>query len=275
MASTQGFPVTGTCGKRPLALLDILGFRAMVARQGAQATASTMWRLQTLLQVYGTNPHVNPETGDGKVQVIAYSDSVLLWSEKAGVDGLLLVIEKAAKVIAVGMGLGVPLRGAVTCGDLCVSTDRQIFVGPGLVRAYDLEQSQRWGGAIVDPALAESAERQAVDVALATSLLRPYDVPVGTQRLREAHLALDWTRVLHGWSGRSLRDGFEHMLGAPDARAREKQDAILEFWNAGPDPTAVRGLREAARRRAVERYRAEGAWETLEKALKERLSRSI
>ena len=238
-------------------------------------TASAMWRLQLALQIYTSNPHVSPRSSS-KIQSIAYSDSILLYSEEAGTDGLLDLIIQTGKVTATGMGMGIPLRGAVTRGDLCVSENRQIFAGPGLIRAYDLEQRQEWAGVILDPLLMETAEdRQAIDVALATHLLRPYNVPSkgeGHSEHSEFHLTIDWTKSLHGADAMLLQRGFEAALGKPDLRAQSKQEATLRFWGAPPNPPQTQVLREEARKRAVEWYRSQGSWETISKERKASLS---
>jgi hypothetical protein len=43
-----------------------------------------------------------------------------------------------------------PLRGAITYGEIYVNTEKNIFLGQALTRAYELEESQQWIGVMID-----------------------------------------------------------------------------------------------------------------------------
>ena len=83
---------------------------------------------------------------------IVFSDTIVLFglSGKKHLDES-CVIFSASNLLNMSARLGVPVRGALTFGEMYINQNEKMVIGPALVKGYDLEQRQNWMGAIIDP----------------------------------------------------------------------------------------------------------------------------
>jgi hypothetical protein len=82
---------------------------------------------------------------------IRFSDTIIIFSDDETDICLGHILLAARKLIGFMIIKGLPVRGAITKGELYVDTNNSLVLGEGLIRAYELEQIQEWSGAIVDP----------------------------------------------------------------------------------------------------------------------------
>jgi hypothetical protein len=242
-----------------LALLDILGFRKIVAMNKVETVALMLKGLEREVARNAHHPLVL-SSSQPPVRFLLYSDSILLYIEDEDRRSITGLVQATKVVIGVALFDGLMLRGAITKGELFVSGNRQVFAGRGLVRAYDLERNQGWAGAVIDRTTigATPAEAEALDACTWLGFVRRAAVP--RQEGSATEIVLDWT---NRWGGPSatvsiLERKLRGTMGEPDARAKAKQDATWEFMRkAQQDPENVIE-REAARRRLLHSLRGSG-----------------
>lgn len=267
-----------SCGTRYLCLLDILGFRQVIERLRVEEVGLLLTNLQRDIALVAHNPLVRGSS-DTRVRFVSYSDSVLLYVEEDDAPALIGLISAATAAVGFGISQGILLRGAISRGDLFVSGNRQVIAGRGLIRAYELEQAQDWGGAILDTAFigGTDAEREAIDYCVWADFLRSARVPWNTGETPRSYPAVVWPGVLGGPSAHSdtWRRKFRETMGEPTERGLRKQEATLAFADAYSRDRANAAEREPSRLRVVERLRTTGRLDSLREGERRLLLRPV
>ena len=125
-----------------VAFVDILGFKDFV-RRAFESEAGTLEAITDVLRVISRKAQAeNSSLGsdiDGSTEFRAtpFSDNIVL-SARHSESGVFRVLDVAASLTAALMWRGFVCRGAVATG-LLVHSEALLF-GPGLIRAYELEQ---------------------------------------------------------------------------------------------------------------------------------------
>lgn len=106
-----------------------------------------------------------------------FSDTFLFYSPGDSLDSN-LVLDSIARCFFVEMiHRGMPLRGAVTCGEFYADRERNVYVGPALVEAYEYAEKQDWIGYVLTPQAREKLSGTEFDPARSIDYVE-YDVPV-------------------------------------------------------------------------------------------------
>lgn len=179
-----------------IAVFDILGIRELMRHAASDLhlaahmktvldAATITGEEQSIFEVDGKRSSASPF-------ILHVSDTVLLISSGSQPEDVLQFLWNAHQVMFVAMHSGLPLRGAVTIGDIVVSRERRLFVGSGLVDALELERAQEWSGACLSTALMEHI----ASIGLAERvfpLVLPYEVPwKSAQPVTGANYAVNW-----------------------------------------------------------------------------------
>jgi hypothetical protein len=163
-----------------VALLDVLGFKDMVQD-------SDLRELAVVLREIGAAEHY-PD-----VKSIQFSDSILLYTEGVEDTKLRQIVGHATYLILESLDRKIGLRGGITRGKFL--HDGTVFLGPAMVRAYELEQMQDWIGGIIDPELAsdEKTVRVLNDLEDMGFLVR-YEAPIKGGSVGQLR-CLDWPTI--------------------------------------------------------------------------------
>lgn len=149
---------------RAVAIFDVLGIKngietgrsADIARRYAdmlglidqlKSTPVGDSAIPTLLPVSSSNT-TQPE-------VHVFSDTIILISENSSFEAAARLLIMAWRLMQAFFSADLPLRGAVAFGELHTVAEHQIYIGPALVRAHELEAAQAWAGAVIDPSFLE------------------------------------------------------------------------------------------------------------------------
>ena len=176
-------------GNRYVALIDILGFRSLLA---STPVIEVIGRIDNLLS--DAQRYLRASTGSGQVRTLGevhFSDTILMWTP------LIKDIHDDQEIVAGGhlffvvtdliyrsFIAGIPLRAGIGFGECCIDVDRQIFVGRAIVDAYEVESAQDWVGGALHPSVP-------FGIAYAGSLVK-YAVPVKTGAAVVPEIALNW-----------------------------------------------------------------------------------
>lgn len=125
---------------RIVAYIDVLGFSRLVyASDNVHIEAYFSYVVDDLKgQLAGTS-----------FDYLLISDSIVL-SATNTLDNLKLLVKLLSKIQAKLLSRGILLRGAVASGNLYVNRPYSVVVGPGLIRAYELERSAAYPRIIMD-----------------------------------------------------------------------------------------------------------------------------
>lgn len=141
---------------RYVAFLDLMGFKNMVS----QSTKDTVI-LKTINQALDYTGHIQHDNYNGIIpmvelgkRVTAFSDSVVISYDASMPGAGFHVLMDLVHICNDLLGLGIPVRGAVTVGQL-IHTERKCF-GPAMVEAYLMESEKaKFPRVIVDSKVIE------------------------------------------------------------------------------------------------------------------------
>lgn len=130
-------------GKRAIAIFDILGFRELIKSAKIKLLPEILKNTLSLSK--------SSLVDDSILGSIVFSDTIVFYgiNDESFLDEALIIIS-ASNLLSIAARNGIPLRGALTYGDVYIDRKEEHIIGPAIVRGYDLERSQDWIGALVD-----------------------------------------------------------------------------------------------------------------------------
>jgi hypothetical protein len=154
--------------------MDVLGFSEMVQtntesnikqiydsefRQTASVTTclsqSIFGRALSLSSIETVGNKFN-DIRQNEINLHLMSDSLIAWTDDASMESFIIISQFAATYSAVSLMLGLPLRGAISVGELQLielpfnGNNSRNVVGTGLIRAHQLEGCLNWSGVLID-----------------------------------------------------------------------------------------------------------------------------
>jgi hypothetical protein len=170
---------------------DILGFKRIVE------TATLEWIVEAfelvlkkvqaasqLQRVWGEEP---------RLCFKVFSDSIFVWTDDDSKECFLEIALFAHQLIMSCINTGICIRGSITRGELYAKGD--IIVGKAIVRAYQLEQLQRWVGCWIDPDLLSDNEIVGQLELHEPHLFMTYDIPT-KDGFRNNQYVINWSIML-------------------------------------------------------------------------------
>lgn len=143
---------------RIVLFLDIMGFKDRLRRTDLKDLNATLLvfkkrtsKLKPLLN--GKNKRL--------LNMVQFSDSILLVSEKDTLDDLNRITKAAVILMQTAFELGIAMRGAVAVGNMVFDEENQLYFGQALVDAYLLEEELNCYG-VVFHSTAEKLVRKAL-----------------------------------------------------------------------------------------------------------------
>lgn len=157
-------PVTNkkefTYKKSLCAFLDILGFEGLVNKND-QITRDKLglyfWLVDDQKKYFKS---IDPKS---EIKILGISDSIIMSYELSGnsiedMDKTRHFLLAIAKIQSTFAKNNIWLRGGVSIGEVCCEPNESFIVGPGYIRAYNLEKVAKYPRVIVDVNLVEELE---------------------------------------------------------------------------------------------------------------------
>lgn len=145
--------------------------------------------------------------GDDDLTSLHFSDTLMFWSDDDPIRNGEFV-DRVIDFFCRALEMGVPLRGAVTRGDLIFDHERSIVIGPALVEAARAESAQAWCGVGLGP----SFRGQLVVAPNDRTLAFEQHIKPGSDG-EVLPVAVDWT---WHWRTRNRTVGLESIAGSFD-----------------------------------------------------------
>jgi len=147
---------------RAVSLLDVLGFRKRVQTTPLPELAQSYETAIRNAHALNNPPDIAPnhpqlfssrDRSDRWCLQHIFSDTIVLVSLSDDEASCLKLIVHTWRLSQALLGFQMPVRGAMTFGELHVNKPLNIFVGKALTDAYELEQAQEWIGVAIDDSL--------------------------------------------------------------------------------------------------------------------------
>lgn len=145
--------------KKTVAFLDILGFKQMIKNESLSELAKKYEK--TIGTTGALNKPLFPESDVPTLfqdhfkdtpwcNSYIFSDSIILISNDENYQSCLKLLVYSWRFTQVLLAAGMPVRGAITFGEIYENVSNGIVLGLALTEAYELEQKQQWIGVAID-----------------------------------------------------------------------------------------------------------------------------
>lgn len=142
---------------RFIAMLDIMGFKALVKNEGVGRAYSFYQEVDDLAKQYAT---------DGDLLVTYYSDSIMAATKDKSAKCFESLAIFCAQIETYCIERGYAVNGAISYGEITIDIKRNIWIGEPLASAYDLLQKIFFYGIVLD----QRAVNQSKDYTLVTCI---------------------------------------------------------------------------------------------------------
>jgi hypothetical protein len=135
---------------RYIAFFDILGFKEMVLRNSHESIKKKLLLLNTevnelekkMIALKKVNPDYHP------IKISLFSDSIVIFSHDNTKNSLALTIAASQIILAFALNNKIPIKGALSYGEVTADFKRALFFGKAIIDAYLLQDELLLYGAI-------------------------------------------------------------------------------------------------------------------------------
>lgn len=141
---------------RFVCFLDIMGFKNMIDTRSHEDVKKMMDELSKIRQyILKQNKLFKKEAiyaqyKDSEIQLVSFSDSIILFTNEDKPIDLLLLTYAARKILFDAGKLGIPIKGAISYGYTTADFENSIFLGRPIVDAYLLQEELFYYGVTLD-----------------------------------------------------------------------------------------------------------------------------
>lgn len=219
---------------RFVSFLDILGFADLVESTPVQIVIEKIESTLSMVpvaQALGVFPNIPKKPGDfdpaklPPLSVFSFSDTFVLSSASESAVSFFQTVIGTALLSKYLFAAGLPVRGAITCGEAEYIPGTAHLVGRAIIRAARLEKAQNWFGIIIDPDILTPEREQVLALPLVSPFVVSYDVP-----FKQMNAIQNPCRVINWRFNIEVQSGTASLLpvGADPAHGI-KRDNTLKF----------------------------------------------
>jgi hypothetical protein len=228
-----------TC-ERFVAFLDIMGFRDTVFRQSHENVKKILYSLHPVIGFFEDlakkelhQKAIKTSKGDvflksSFVYPISFSDSILLVSNDCSEISASEIFGCIKGIFNRAITRGIPIKGAIACGEVTADINKSIYFGKALIDAFDLQNELQLYGAV----LHHTMEKYLKENNMIGTFERDGDIykyPVNMKSCKITHYLVDWTypNLIGNDSLGSVSSIYDNVSGIP----RLYVDNTIEFVN--------------------------------------------
>jgi len=186
--------------ERYIAFLDIMGFTNYVYRNSHNVVKKRMLLIQAVIDKTEAEIHSSSKEFDGIeniLKTVIFSDSILIISKdgtKASLDYLLFACQL---LLSESFKKEIPMKGAISYGNITADFDKSLFFGKALIDAYSLQEQLFIYGVALD----EKAEKKVSSI---KDYMKAYCIrtKVATKSGAITHLIVNWAK----WADKMKND---------------------------------------------------------------------
>jgi hypothetical protein len=172
---------------RFVSFLDILGFADLVESTEVKIVIEKLQSTLSMVPVakaLGVFPNIpnkfgnfDPEKQLPALSVFSFSDTFVISSSDDSAMNFFQIVIGTSLLSKYLFAAGLPVRGAITCGEAEYIPGTAHLVGRAVIRAARLEKAQDWFGIIIDPEILTPEREQVLALPLVSPVVVSYHVP--------------------------------------------------------------------------------------------------
>lgn len=179
--------------KRFVCFLDIMGFKDMVMRNSHEKIYKMLDEFSKDRSSLET-PNI-PDYERDSMKTVSFSDSIVIFTKNDSQKCLELLTFASSWLFAQAIKAGIPLKGAISHGEMSVNISRQIFFGQPLIDAYLLEEDIAFYGIVIHNTL-EKILNQFSETLIGKDKYADFLIPFKSGKIN--HYILDWISAIDG-----------------------------------------------------------------------------
>ena len=154
--SDKNFENWSVDNERFIAFVDIMGFKDLVARKKHDEIKVMLTELITYTNSYVDSMRIvnhvynEKEVKEVRLRNVIFSDSIIFITQDKSAEDFFLLSLTLALFQKTSLEMGIPTKGAVSCGQLTADFDLSLFFGQPLIDAYLLQEQLYYYGIIAD-----------------------------------------------------------------------------------------------------------------------------
>jgi hypothetical protein len=230
---------------RFVAFLDVLGMKEWLKKESPREIAETIDVALRACEPSSCGNWKGRKYGP-LIGTTHFSDSLLAWSPDDSWISLVTICTALKMIVGVALGNGVPLRGALSVGEVVCNAKTLRFVGPAIADAYAWAESRDRRYRSVGVELTPSLLKQMQERAIADPVPAYLDCPIGgvpravIMREKESSSELMWygdglfiNHWRHGMFSNADPCALFHARNLPvDSQVERKVVEMKEFFDA-------------------------------------------
>lgn len=137
--------------ERFVAFIDIMGFKDMVMRSSHNEIYNLLNELYSLRKSIN-NVRKLPEQYEldslNSLKTVSFSDSIIFFTKSSSIECFSILTRALSWLFAKSIEKGLPMKGAISFGEISVNIKRQIFFGQPLIDAILLGEDVNYYGVV-------------------------------------------------------------------------------------------------------------------------------
>lgn len=165
-----------------IAYLDILGFKQLVNSNSLDAVRL---KLDKLISILGTTS----EQYHDQLDIIRFSDSIILITKGSQSEDLDNLVQSILYIQIHAIQLQIPIKGAVSFGEILYEKEISLLIGKPLINAYTLQEEVKFIGVVIDSKCQEQLDIiQKVKKCISYDYIEVKEIPTKVGKLRYNHI---------------------------------------------------------------------------------------
>lgn len=212
---------------RFIAFIDIMGFSNYVYRNAHASVDKRMRAFQDIIndhEVGMKSVSKEVQRKHKSLRTVCFSDSVLLISSDSSYDSLTNILMYSQLVITSCIEKRIPIKGAISYGQITADFDKSLFFGKALIDAYNLADELHMYGIILDDKIESKMDKLKFNP-------DPYCIQkkVPTKSGLITHFAIDWKKWMESTTKKKARKELSALYHQVSGQPRKYIDNTLDF----------------------------------------------
>jgi hypothetical protein len=143
-----------------VAHFDILGFKSLLAHGGRDfKTILSQINLDEIIESIDAMPPLHREN----IDYLLYADTFIFYSKSGQIQDYGSILPVAQRFIRKCISIKLPVRGAVSFGELIFGHEKRILMGKAFLESYEYSEDQNWLGLLLTPSATKEARKHSLN----------------------------------------------------------------------------------------------------------------
>ncbi len=165
-----------------------------------------------------------------KVFITWFSDTFIFFTRDNSKESFTHISKPAEHFCQFALKKSWPLRGAIGFGQLYADKPNNIFLGSGLIDAYENAEKQNWIGLVVTPKANGRLGQLGVDLKSRPAMFEEYDVPVKRKKTKNGSVFVEETERLFAVRIQELPNVIRYVRQMQDTAKRRDPEGYRERY---------------------------------------------